>query len=154
MFLSKSCLYGIRAAIYIASVKGDQFLSIREISDKLDISFHFLTKILQKLSQDGIMNSYRGPKGGIMLAKSSDSISLFDLVKSIDGDDIFKECFLGLPDCGNSLPCPLHDQWATIRENMAKVLTNTKLSVLADKVLTFDYRLSERDIIGLSKSRI
>lgn len=89
-----------------------------------------------------------------MLAKSSDSISLFDLVKSIDGDDIFKECFLGLPDCGNSLPCPLHDQWATIRENMAKVLTNTKLSVLADKVLTFDYRLSERDIIGLSKSRI
>ena len=150
MFLSKSCIYGMRAAIYIASVKGNQFLSIREISDKLDISFHFLTKILQKLSQDGIMNSYRGPKGGITLARSSDSITLFDLVRSIDGDNIFTECFLGLPNCGNSLPCPLHDQWAGIRNNIAKVLASTKLSELADKVVTMDYRLSEKDIIGFS----
>lgn len=150
MFLSKSCIYGMRAAIYIAAVKGNQFLSIREISEKLDISFHFLTKILQKLSQDGIMNSYRGPKGGIMLARSSDSITLFDLVRSIDGDNIFTECFLGLPNCGNSLPCPLHDQWAGIRTNIAKVLASTKLSELADKVVTLDYRLTEKDILGVS----
>lgn len=151
MFLSKSCIYGIRAAIYIASVKGNQFTSIREIADTLDISFHFLTKILQTLTQNGIMSSYRGPKGGIMLARNADSITLFDVSRSIDGDAIFTECFLGLPNCGSSTPCPLHDQWSGIRADIAKVLATTKLSDLATKVSSMNYRLSENDIFGLSK---
>ncbi len=151
MFLSKSCLYGIRAAIYMASVEGNQFMSIRHISDTLDISFHFLTKILQTLTQDGIMSSYRGPNGGIMLARSPDAILLIDLVRSIDGDQIFTECFLGLPNCGNAVPCPVHDHWATIRTDIAQLLSTIKLSDLAARVNTFGHRLSENDILSSIK---
>lgn len=152
MLLSKSCIYGIRASIYVASVKDEQFVSIKEIADKLDISFHFLTKILQNLTQDGIMNSYRGPKGGIMLAKNAEAISLYDIVRSIDGSAIFTECFLGLPHCGTATPCPLHEQWAEIRTHISKVLATTTLSNLAAKVSSLNYRLSEHDIIPLIKS--
>ncbi|MBS1538726.1 MAG: Rrf2 family transcriptional regulator [Bacteroidetes bacterium] len=148
MLLSKSCIYGIRAAIYVASVEGNQFMSIRQIANKLDISFHFLTKILQTLTLDGIMNSYRGPNGGIMLARDANSIMLIDLVKALDGDNIFRECFLGLENCGNSIPCPLHEHWANIRKNITIVLTNTSLSELASKVSTMEHRLSEKDIFN------
>ncbi len=151
MLLSKSCIYGLRASIYIASTRDEQFMSIREIADKLDISFHFLTKILQALTQEGIMNSYRGPKGGIMLAKNANTISIFDIVKAIDGNEVFTECFLGLPHCGSATPCPLHEQWAGIRANIAKVLATTTLADLAAKVSTLHYRLTENDIIALTK---
>ncbi|CAN0202088.1 unnamed protein product, partial [Chrysoparadoxa australica] len=49
MLLSKSCVYGLRASIYLASKSDEEFNSIKEMSDKLEISFHFLTKILQQL---------------------------------------------------------------------------------------------------------
>jgi Rrf2 family protein len=149
MLLSKSCIYGIRASIYIASVEGNQFISIKQVAEELDISFHFLTKILQTLTQDGIMNSYRGPNGGIMLARSAKDISLIEIVRSIDGNEIFTDCFLGLPHCGNPIPCPVHEQWATIRTDIAKVLSSTTLFDLATKVNVLGHRLSEKDILRL-----
>ena len=62
--LTKSCVYGLRATLYVASFCGERhFVPIREISEKLGLSFHFLTKILQKLTEAGLMESYRGPSG-------------------------------------------------------------------------------------------
>lgn len=148
MFLSKSCLYGIRAAIFMATVEGEEFMSIRHISDTLDISFHFLTKILQTLTQDGIMTSYRGPNGGVMLARKPENIMLIDLVRSIDGNQIFTECFLGLPNCGNATPCPVHNHWVSIRNDIGKLLSSIRLSDLAAGVNTNGYRLSEHDILS------
>lgn len=147
MFLSKSCLYAIRATIYVATVEDKQFMSIRHISETLDISFHFLTKILQTLTQDGIMTSYRGPNGGIMLARKADSIMLIDLVRSIDGENIFTECFLGLPKCGNTTPCPVHDYWASIRADIAKVLSITSIANLAANVNILGHRLSDKELL-------
>ncbi len=87
-----------------------------------------------------------------MLARSPDAILLIDLVRSIDGDQIFTECFLGLPNCGNAVPCPVHDQWATIRTDIAHLLSRTKLSDLATRVNTYGNRLSEHEILsGLKK---
>ena len=63
MLLSKSTEYGIRATLYLTSLKQDGYVSIRAISDELDISFHFLTKIFQKLTQAGLLQSFRGPRG-------------------------------------------------------------------------------------------
>ncbi len=94
------------------------------------------------------MTSYRGPNGGIMLARNADTIMLSDVVRSIDGDQIFNECFLGLPNCGNAVPCPVHDHWAAIRTDIGKLLARTKLSDLAAKVNTLGHRLSENDILG------
>ncbi|MCB0549642.1 MAG: Rrf2 family transcriptional regulator, partial [Phaeodactylibacter sp.] len=66
--LSKGCVYGLRALLYIVSEKPrEEYVNIREISEELDISFHFLTKTFQSLTQKGILRSYRGPNGGVTL---------------------------------------------------------------------------------------
>ena len=141
-FLSKSCVYGLRAAVYVAThQEQERFVSIREISDKLDISFHFLTKILQQLTQSGILNSYRGPNGGVALARAAGEVSVKDVVDSIDGGDVFEACVLGLGGCGEKGPCPLHASWSKERAKIKRLFERTNLQVLARQVRDKKMRL-------------
>lgn len=142
MLLSKSCVYGLRASLYLASNQKDEYTSIREMSEKLDISFHFLTKILQQLTGEGLMESYKGPNGGIRLTKKGSKISLFEIVEAIDGKDLFSECLLGLPGCGNEKPCPLHDKWMESRSSIRRMLEDTNLEELVDKGKSSNLRIT------------
>ncbi len=142
MLLSKSCVYGIRASLYLASQDSGEYMPIRQMSEKLDISFHFLTKILQQLSADGLMESHKGPNGGIKLAKNGDKISLMDVVSAIDGPGLLEECALGLPGCGSAKPCPLHDTWEENREPIRHMLEDTTLIELAEKGKAMNLRLT------------
>lgn len=143
LLISKACNYGIRASLFVASRSDLQYLPIRQISDELNISFHFLTKILQMLTQRNIMSSYRGPNGGILLAKPADQISIFDIIEAIDGLKLFKECILGLPECNNAKPCPLHEKWADVREELKNTFLTSNLSDLTKQIKDFGLRISE-----------
>src|SRR5690554_5278043 len=109
--LSRSCEYGLRASLYLASLNHHRHVFIRQIAEALDISGMFLTKIFQQLTAAGIMESLRGPTGGVTFAKPIDDITLRDLIDAIDGPELFEECVLGLPGCGHAKPCPFHKQW-------------------------------------------
>lgn len=153
MLLSKSCVYGLRASLYMATRKDRDYIPIREISEDLKISFHFLTKILQQLSSAGLMESFRGPNGGIKLTKQGDRTTLMEVVVAIDGIELFTECALGLPGCGVEKPCPLHDKWAITRDSIRTMLENTTLTEMAKKAREEDLRLSDdtgiRSALGL-----
>lgn len=142
MLLSKSCVYGLRAALYLASQDNGEYVPIRQMSEKLDISFHFLTKILQELSAAGLMKSYKGPNGGIKLTKSGREITLMEIVVAIDGTSLLTECALGLPGCGHQKPCPLHDSWAKTRDTIRAMLEETTLVGLAEKGKKLNLRLT------------
>ncbi len=143
MLLSKACVYGLRSSLFLASHEGDGYISIREMSEKLDISFHFLTKILQQLTSAGLMESHKGPKGGVRLTKSGSEVSLFEIVAAIDGTELFTECALGLPGCGVKKPCPLHDKWADTRDGIRLMLEGTNLVELAKKGKKENLRITE-----------
>lgn len=147
MILSKTCIYGIRAVIYIASHEADQFIPIKKVADDLTISFHFLTKILQILTQKGILTSYRGPNGGISLAKNAGQINIYEIVLALDCSGIFSECLLGLPGCGVNTPCPLHYKWEIIRENLKSVFREVTVLELAGKLVKENLRISENELI-------
>lgn len=143
MLLSKACVYGLRSSLFLASRKADGYISIREMSEKLDISFHFLTKILQQLTSAGLMESHKGPKGGVRLTKSGSEVNLFEIVAAIDGTELFTECALGLPGCGVKKPCPLHDKWADTRDGIRVMLESTNLVELARKGKAENLRITE-----------
>ncbi|HPC12210.1 MAG TPA: Rrf2 family transcriptional regulator, partial [candidate division Zixibacteria bacterium] len=72
MLFSKACSYAIRAAVLAAAKDPDgrrAFIPIRELADEVGVSFHFLTKILRKLTEVEIMESFRGPNGGVGLVR-------------------------------------------------------------------------------------
>jgi len=130
--LSKSCEYGLRASLYLASLEQEGYVSIGTISEELDISFPFLTKIFQKLNNAGLLDSRRGPNGGVALTLPAEEITLYEIVVAIDGDDLFEECVLGLPGCGEAEPCPLHEQWADERDRVENMFQNTTLAELPE----------------------
>jgi len=130
--LSNSCEYGLRATLYLASLDPDGYVPIGTISDDLDISFPFLTKIFQKLNDADLLTSQRGPKGGVALTKSPDEISLYDIIVAIDGASLFDECVLGLPGCGDAKPCPVHDYWAAERDRIEQTFRGTSLAELPE----------------------
>jgi Rrf2 family transcriptional regulator, iron-sulfur cluster assembly transcription factor len=143
MLLSRSCEYGLRAALYLASGQSKGYVPIRGISDSLNISFHFLTKILQALTQKGLLASFRGPNGGVMLARAPEDIKLIEIVLALDGPAIFQECILGLPECGHWAPCPLHEGWADARSNLQEMFNNTTLQELGHRIENERLRLSD-----------
>ncbi len=137
MVLSKACTYGILASLYVAreASRSRGYVSIGRMSEELNISFHFLTKILQQLTSAGIITSMKGPKGGVALRRDPKEISLVDVIVAIDGMGLFTDCLLGLPGCGEEKPCPVHDDWADIRASLFQAFRDKSL---ADTALRID----------------
>lgn len=139
---SRACEYGLRAVLYLAALNHNGYVSIREIGERLNISVPFLTKIFQKLTQAGLMQSLRGPSGGVMFARSPEEITLFDVIVAIDGPDLFTECVLGLPGCGEAAPCPLHDRWKEVRNPIRDLFASTTLAEMARRIQEARLRLT------------
>ncbi len=141
--LSKSSEYGLRALLYMVgrSKGGQEYLSIREMSEQLDISFHFLTKILQSLTQANLLVSYRGPNGGIAFNVPPEKIMLIEIVHILEGDDFFEKCLLGLPGCGHLAPCPMHQFWGKIRGEFKAEFENTSIAEMGQTALMRSLRL-------------
>lgn len=133
MLLSRACEYGIQAVLYLAQHYDVPYISIKEIAEKNNISFHFLGKIAQTLTQKGILVSYKGPKGGVRLAKAPEEITVLEVVEAIDGLNLLKKCVLGMPTCGDEQPCALHNTWGKIRAEIYKMLSEKSIAQLIDE---------------------
>lgn len=130
---SKSCEYAIRACIFIAEQSLlDKKVSLKEVAEAIESPIAYTSKILQKLSQNQIIVSEKGPTGGFFMDKKKlDKIKLSAVVFTIDGDKIYNNCGLGLKDCNEIMPCPVHVQFKKVRENLKKMLETTNLLTLA-----------------------
>jgi Rrf2 family transcriptional regulator, iron-sulfur cluster assembly transcription factor len=142
LYLSKSASYGLRAALYIARQAEQDRVPIKEISAELDISFHFLTKILQLLTRAGLLSSSTGPHGGVRLAKPAEEITLRELVEAVEGAEVFNDCLLGLHFCHDRHPCPVHEDWRPLREQINRYFENTTLARLAGQIGRHEFRLT------------
>jgi len=133
---SKSCEYGIRAAIFIAeeSSKGRK-TGIKEIAAQIDSPEAFTAKILQTLVKHQIITSTKGPSGGFYIpAESLSEIKLVEIVSAIDGDAVFKNCALGLDTCSEDSPCPLHNEFKRIRDELETMLRSVSFEDLTAKL--------------------
>ncbi|QQX75820.1 MULTISPECIES: RrF2 family transcriptional regulator [Aequorivita] len=128
---SKACEYGIRAVLFIAKQsQKDLRPNITEISKAVDSPEPFTAKVCQQLARAGILLSKKGPNGGFYLEKDS-TLKLAEIVATIDGDNIFKGCGLGLRECSSEHPCPVHDQFMVVRNGLKKMCENTLVMELA-----------------------
>ena len=131
---SKACEYGIKAAIHICrrSQKGER-VALHAIASAIDSPVSFTAKILQSLARDNIISSIKGPTGGYEFSEANQvEITLLHIVRAIDGDKIYHGCGLGLAQCNASKPCPLHDQFKTIRDELKSMLESTTINELTN----------------------
>ncbi len=136
VIFSKKCEYGLQAVLYLAAKEAGEVIPAEEIANKLSIPKEFVSKILQSLTESGIVYSKKGKSGGFALAKDSGKIRLIDIVAAIDGLGMFNSCVLGFPECSPDHPCPLHEKWGVLRTNAYNMLTDQTLDQLKEKTLS------------------
>jgi len=127
MFCSKACEYAIRTMIYLGSQPEGVIISISKLSAELDISFTFLTKVLQQLTDVGLLNSFKGAKGGIQLAKNPSLIHIDEIIRAVSGSDMMTLCAIGNPHCDPDHQCPLHARWNPVKDILADFYKETTL---------------------------
>ncbi|TXK32815.1 Rrf2 family transcriptional regulator [Pontibacter qinzhouensis] len=138
--LSKTVEYALRAIVYIAinDAKKNK-VGIKEIAEVLELPMHFMGKILQDLVRKGIIASVKGPNGGFFLHRSASDIAILDVVRTIDGIEAFKKCGMGMKQCSDSHPCPLHDEIKAYRDKLLRVFNTKTIQDLVDGVNTGKY---------------
>jgi Rrf2 family protein len=134
--LSNTSRYAIRALIYLTiNYKEKEKIGIKKIAKDLDIPSPFLGKILQSLVKKRILSSTKGPNGGFYASKETNATSLMDIIKIIDGDDLFDKCLISNKPCndvkGNK--CSLHDHYESVRKNMVNMFSEFTIGMLANE---------------------
>lgn len=132
--LSSACQDTIRAVVWLSTQKKGELHRIQEISEILELPFHFLAKSLQKLVNAGILRSQRGATGGVCLAKEPSHITLISIIHAVDGSQFFDRCVLGMGDCESETPCSLHAQWDIWRQEMLDMYGTMKLSEITEDI--------------------
>ena len=89
--------YAIRV-VYCLAESGEK-MSAKEISDASGVTLRFALKILRKLIQAGIVQSYKGVSGGYALQKQASEVSLGEIVECIDGPITINHCLSNEFDC-------------------------------------------------------
>jgi Rrf2 family iron-sulfur cluster assembly transcriptional regulator len=131
LIFSRQCEYALQAVLFLALEEEGKRVSIKDLTGKLGIPYHFLAKILQELSRKGLLDSHKGPAGGFSLGMPAKEITLFHIVEAIDGLDLTQKCVMGFPDCSGKHPCAVHEQWATLRDGIYSMLVSKNIAQLA-----------------------
>lgn len=128
VLFSRKCEYAIQGLLYLARHGDSKAISADSIASELEMSRDFISKTLQSLVKEGIVRSQKGKAGGFSLERAPEDISLMEIVRIVDGEGIFEECVLGLPECSSNEPCPVHDTWGPLREQARDMLSSTTLA--------------------------
>ena len=129
---SRAAEYAIRAMTFLARQPSGKLSGAREIARAENVPMAFLWKILQNLTRRRLIRSFKGVHGGYELASPAHRITVGDIVCAMDNGDAAEGCVLGLAECSDRNPCPLHDTWKDIRGRLTGMMQQTTMADLAE----------------------
>ncbi len=133
VLFSKKCEIGLQAVLYLSTEQAGELFNAFQVSERVKQPKEFVSKVLQILTVSGIVGSKKGKNGGFFLAKPAKKIRLIEIVEAIDGKEVFENCVLGFPECGDTHPCPVHKTWGKIRDDAYNMLMTETLEDLKSK---------------------
>ncbi|MFN8317116.1 MAG: Rrf2 family transcriptional regulator [Chitinophagales bacterium] len=137
MMFSKSCEYAIKAVIHLCmETHAGGRLSINDIAIAIDSPEPFTAKILQTLSKHKIISSAKGPGGGFYVEQKKKPIYVMDIVHLMDGEDALNRCGLGLKECNEEHPCPIHNEFKSYSSRLKKLLETKTIQQFAAEIKT------------------
>lgn len=132
MKVSTKGRYGLRAIVDLAAHEGEGQVSLKSVAERQGLSENYLEQLFSSLKKSGLVKSVRGAQGGYLLAKSSEKITVGDVLRSLEGTLCPVECID--PDvpsrCSKSDMCVTADVWAKIRDKINEVVDSITLADL------------------------
>jgi Rrf2 family protein len=125
---SKRTDYGLIALSHLASQEDGEATTAKAIAAKFEIPPELLAKTMQVLAKSGIVDSKNGPKGGYVLSRSPDSISVFEVIQAIEGHVAMANCQVGeASDCEQFNKCPLLQPMERIQQKIIELMRGMTL---------------------------
>ena len=137
--LTNATKIAIRATLYLAMFSSEtKKLGVKHIAETLEIPQPFLSKLLQKLNKSDIVSSTKGPHGGFYLNKINTKKRVWDIIVCIDNPERFDQCFLGLAECSDDNPCPLHFTVAPFKKKIMCDFKDKTIVQFANEIKSSD----------------
>jgi Rrf2 family protein len=124
--------YAIRTIFYLSRLNPNQKVATSQIAADYKIPPSFLTKIISQLSIAGLIHTSRGARGGVILARSPEEITLLDVLQAIDGPVALNECAQEPCVCPFAGECVLHDFWVGASEELNNRLRSTTFAKMVE----------------------
>lgn len=131
MRISTRGQYGLRAMCVMAMSAGEGPLPLSDIARREGISLQYLGQLFRSLREAGLVESVRGTKGGYVLARSPDDITVGDVVRAVEGPIAPVECLIDDSEpCERKDFCLTREAWARLRDSMETTLDSITLADL------------------------
>jgi Rrf2 family protein len=130
MQITRQADYAVRAVVHLAQLEPGARVSTGHIAREQKIPPSFLAKIVSQLSIAGVLSATRGARGGVMLARPADEISLLEIVEVIDGPMLLNECVLDPGTCPLGESCLVQRVWCEAQAALVARLSQTKFGQL------------------------
>lgn len=133
MIYTKTGEYAIRAILFLARQPKEKLIMSSDIAKNEDIPAHYLAKILQRMAKYGYVDSYKGRGGGFKITELAKKSSILEIVERVEGPVINLKCVTGLKECSDEAPCPLHEEWAELRNRIYNLISSRLVEEVALK---------------------
>jgi Rrf2 family protein len=127
--LTKKADYGLISLKHLALKEGSA--SAKEISDSYGIPLALLSKVLQKLTRAGFLQSEHGTNGGYRLRRDPQKISALEVIKVMDGPVFLTSCF-DQSGCGVADKCNVREPLRKVHEGIQKLLSEMTIADMRD----------------------
>ncbi len=132
MQITRQADYAVRAVMYLAQLEPDQRAATSKVAKAQHIPPSFLAKIISQLSIAGLLQTSRGARGGVNLARDPKEIALLEVIEAIDGPILLNECVSENSMCTFDEDCPLRPVWCEAQEELINRLKNTDFQQLLE----------------------
>ena len=124
MQITRQADYAIRAIMHLAQLGPAEKASTSQIAEEKDIPLSFLAKIIAQLSVAGLLQTMRGARGGVTLARPPQEINLLEVVEAIDGPIMLNECVSDSYECSQH-GCPMRPIWQETQGDLVNRLKSS-----------------------------
>jgi Rrf2 family protein len=136
--LSQTAEYALRTILFIAQRNKEEGpVQTEAIAEALDIPRNYLSKILHRLAQQGVLRSTRGRGGGFLLSRPPEEMPIIDVVGLFDQISPGRSCLLGRPVCSDANACDAHAAWKDLSERVASFFRETTVGDLLGDAAAF-----------------
>ncbi|VAX33982.1 Iron-sulfur cluster regulator IscR [hydrothermal vent metagenome] len=128
--LSTKGQYGVRAMFEIARGYPDKPVNVKVISERQDVSPHYLEQILNRLRRSGLIKSVKGPGGGYLLTSKPEEISISEILRELEGPVAITSCLNPAEGCVRVDSCVTHLLWKALGRQIEEFLNTITLADL------------------------
>jgi Rrf2 family protein len=126
--LSTRSRYGLRAVVDIAAQSDGKPVQVSQIARRQNVSPRYIEQIFQKLKPAGIIATVRGPKGGYLLGRPAQEISIMDILDAVEGPLILSPCLGGEFRCRAVEQCLTQRVWGKAQGLLSDYLGATTIA--------------------------